>query len=447
MTAKIHQPACELTEGCWVDFREMVQQVEPELFDIIEKINPNKEHKLIKARYLYGEQITDLGTICVPDKFGRLVRLDNANVSSELQDQLGYCPTPLVLQLKNAGEVFVETEDRIAPLNIFMPGDMYGLYEILVPLSGCPAVPCWSITSGGRSVFLASKITDAIGHKKLRKEFGVSPVPPKNIKDQWATMKTIANRGRKDNPWSSEILIFTKEWFTEKDDDINWMRFQNYLMKKAWWQSRSTRAQIEYSIMWESFAKAVCARNLKPSSYIVDTVKHLMLLTAGTTPGFKAIDTSENIMPSKIVEKAYTDIYGLKDYAAIIMHPHVTKLNSHDEQVYYSMAYPTLISGTPSIRKNTNTMTEIRDVQTLMKMLEKILSSYEDRVHNSMKNVKFEYFHSDEDRFGEILNSHSITKTDAAILNILNERFPGKKFPSYGSFFRGCIRISRKNVG
>lgn len=443
MSPKRPQPACILTEGTWLDFREAVQRVEPELFDIIEKISPGKKYKLIKARYLYGENITDLGTICVPDNAGQLARLDDPNVATDLKEELGYCPTPLILQLTNAAEVFVEAEGRVVPLNVFMPGDLYGLYEILVPFTGCAVVPCWSITSGGRSVFLAAKVSDAIGHRRLRAEFSVPASPPKKLEDQWRVIKTIVNRGGVGSPWFSEILVFTKDWFEKKDEDIDWMRFQNYLFKKAWLQSRSNRAQVEYSIMWEAFAKAICAKNLKPSSYIVDTIKHLMLLTSETTPGFKAVGDSEVVLPTKIIEKAYTDIYGLKEYAAIIMCPQVLGAGGDLAPIYYSMAYPTLLVGTPSIRKAKNIMTEIRDVRTLMLMLESILKSYETRLYRNLKSVEFTYFHSDDDRFGEILNSQTIAKTDPFIADILATKFKNKKFPSYGPFFRGCIRITK----
>lgn len=438
----LSQPACEITEGTWLDFRDDVKRVEPELFQIIEKLNPGKKYTLIKARYLYGEKITDFGTIRVPDGKGKLVRLDDPNVSPDLKTKLGYCPTPLTLQLKNASEVFIDTEDRLVPLNVFNPGDLYGLYEILVPFTGCPSVPCWSITSGGRSVFLTAKISDAIGHKRLRAEFNISTQAPKTLVDHWDTFKVIINQARNQNPWTSEILIFTNEWFSEKNDNVNWLKFQLYLYNKAWWQSRSNRVQIEYSIMWESFGKAVCARNLKPNPYIVDTVKHLMLLTTGTTPGFKAADADdETILPASVIEAAYSDVYGLGDIAPIVMHPHILGVKGSMVPVYYSMAYPSLIAGTPFMRKTSNILMELREVRTLMITLERVLESYEERIYEAIKNVKFDYFHSDEDRFGEIQNSQTLAEIDPVIALALATRFKGKKFASYGPFFRGCVRV------
>lgn len=434
---------CELREGTWIDFRKDVEQVNPELFHLIEAISPDKYYRLIKATYLYGESITHLGTICVPDKHGHLSRLDHPNVSLDLKEKLGYCPTPLMVQLTNASEAFVEAENRIIPLNVFLPGDLFGLYEILVPFTECPVIPCWSITSGGRSVFLAAKVSDAIGHKNLKREFGVPSQPPKTLDEHWDIIKAIANRGRIQSPWMSEVLIFTREWFREHSDDIHWLKFQNYLQKMAWIQSRGNRVEIEYSIMWESFAKAVCRRNLKPNAYIVDTIKHLMLLTTGTRSGFKFVDDSEIVLPSRIVEKAYVDIYGLKEYAPLIMFPHVIGSRNDPSTIYYSMAYPTLLAGTPAIRKAANIMIELRLIRTLMMTLERVLASYEERIYEAIKNVIFNYFHSDKDRFGEVLNSQEIAEKDNHLLAVMNKKFKGKIFPCYGPFFRGCISISK----
>ena len=442
MPAKLTYIPCEFEEGTWSTFRDDIKKVEPELFKLIEQISPNNTFKLIKARYAYGEKITDLGTIRVPNDTGKLVRLDDSTAPLLLKEQLGYCPTPLIVQLKSANEVFVELEDRIIPLNVFMPGDLYGLYEILVPYTNCPVVPCWSITSGGRSVFLTAKVSDSIGHKKLRTEFGVSAVAPRKLIDQWNIIKTIANRDKTDIPWNSEVLIFTKNWFKNENDDINWLKFRNYLFGKAWWQSRGNRVQIEYSIMWEAFSKAVCSRNLKPNSYIVDTIKHLFLLTTSTAPAFK-IAEDDTVLPANLIEKAYTDVYGLKDLAPIIMHPQILGAKKSIAPIYYSMAYPTLLVGTPAIRKIANIMTEMREVKILMATLEKVLESQAAMIFKPIKDIKFEYFHSDNDNFGEILNSESIAEIDTIIKLALDTKFKGKKFPSYGNFFRGCIRISK----
>jgi hypothetical protein len=442
MKDKFEDRACVLQKGCWVDFREDVKKVQPELFSIIEQISPGKEYTLIKISYLYGEKITDMGVICVPDGDNNSVRLNSSQISSALKEELGYATTPLILQLSNAAEVFVETGERIIPLNLFSPGDLYGLFEAIEPFTNCPTYPCWSVTSGARSVFLAAKVTDTIGHKKLKAEFGISQSPPQSLSSQWHVFKSIIRSKHTQSFWKTEVLLFTKNWFADRSNDINWLRFQNYLLKKSWIQSRSLRVQSEYSIMWETFSSEIRKKNLKPSSYIIDTVKHLMLLVTSSTPGFYMADKDELVLPSSIIEKAYSNVYGLKEHAAIILQPKVLDKNTSGSSVYYSMAYPTLLDGTPAVRNAPRIIIELREVKALIETLNKILEVYEERIYENLKRAKSEYFHSSYDIFNEVLDTRLIPKIDIEIKNALIKRFKGKIFPKHGLFFRGCIRLT-----
>ncbi len=442
MAVKLPHPACTIREGSWIDFRDDVKKVDAELYEIIEQISPNQKYKLIEATYLYGEKITDLGTICLPDKDGRLHRLDDSRLPDKYREQLGYCPTPLILQLTNGSEVFVDTGERIIPLNVFTPGDLYGLFEAIMPMTGCPIAPCWSVTSGARSVFLGASVADAIGQKRLRAEYGVNQGTRKKLSDQWNILKVIANRSNLDSPWTSKILIFTKEWIEQKQDDIGWLRFHNYLFKKSWIQSKYMRSKSELSIMWEAFASAVRDRNLKPGPYILDTIMHNIFLANGAVPGFIPADTSELLLPSRSIEYAYENIYMLKDYASIVMHPWRLGVMEKYCSVYYSLAYPTMLEGTPAIRHAPSIISEMRDIKMLMQTLERILEKKGTLTYNLIKNVVFEYYHTEEDKFREISNSKDLVEVDPYLAESMN-RFKVKIFPYQGPFFRGCIRVTR----
>jgi hypothetical protein len=137
-----------IREGSWSDFRQAVKNVNVELFQIIEQISPSKKFKLYEVTYGYGEKITDLGTVCLPDSTGELFKLNAPELPDSYREQLGYCPTPLILQLTNGSEVFVDTQERIIPLNIFTPGDLYGLFESIIGLNSLSYFPllecnCW----------------------------------------------------------------------------------------------------------------------------------------------------------------------------------------------------------------------------------------------------------------------------------------------------------------
>jgi hypothetical protein len=338
--------------------------------------------------------------------------------------------------------VFIEAGDRIIPLNIFHPGDLYGLFEAIVPLTGSPITPCWSVTSGGRSVFFAAKITDAVCYKRVKAEFGLRHNAPKELSEHWELFKALQQRS--DTEWTSEILIFTDKWIKKRDNDINWLRFQNYLLSKAWIQSRNTRVKSEYSAMWEAFASEVCAKHLKPNPYIVNTIMHLMFLASDTVPGFNVITGGDNVLPFRLLENIYTNIYGLKTYAPFILAPVVLGAKRNGSCTYYSLAYPTVSEGTPAIRSKPNIITEVRDVKLLMSTLQKVLEQQTNKqLYQFMENISFDYYHSDDDKFGELKNSKNIPDDDKVIANLLKTKYKNKQFPSYGQFFRGCICIAK----
>jgi hypothetical protein len=444
MTTTSFRSGAAVREGSWKDFRDSVKEVNQGFYEVIEQINPSDKYGLIEVTCPYGEKITDLGTICLPDKDGVFRRLDDPRLPNKYRELLGYCPTPLTLQLTNGAEVFVDTTERIIPLNIFAPGDLYGLFEALMPLTGCPISPCWSVTAGARSVFLGAKVTDAIGHKRLKEKYGVKVQPPNKLHKQWEIIKTIASRSDRETPWTCKILLFSKEWFEEKNNDNGWLRFQNFLLKESWIQSKYMRSKSELSIMWEAFALAVRDAGLKPGSYLLDTLMHEIFLANGAIPGFVVADDSELLLPSLSIENAYENDYQLKEYASIVMHAWRFGQMGNYHPLHYSLAYPTMLEGTPTTRHLTSSIiSELRDLKELMKTLQHVWAERHILAYDLLKDVTIEYYHSEEDKFQQIKNSSLLLKDNPELeKNML--RFKDKIFPHQGPFFRGCLRISKK---
>lgn len=432
-------------EGTWTDFRDEVKKVNYELYDIIEQISPDKKYKLVKVQYPYGEYILERGIPRLPYASENYFRVDNPCMPSHLKEQLCYCSTPLALQLKNSGEVFLETNDRIVPLYIFSPGSLFGLFESASYLSGRETTPIWDVTAGARSVLMVPKISDAIAHNKIRTELGIKNNVPKTLSDHWSLFKTIATKINQENPWHCDILFFTKNWLDNKNDGTKWLKFHNYLLQKSWIQSSHMRTRTEMNIFWEKFSSAIGKRHLRPNSYIVATVKHLIYLALGQNPGFKAADESELALPSKIIENVYQNIYSLKEYAPTILHAHHLGESDKNLALFYSLAYPTLLESTPNIRHkvNINIMSELREMSLLMEMLLKILedSEYEKGQYNIIKNTLFKYLHGERDRFGELASAEEVVFDDLTIRQSLEKRFLGKKFAKNGQFFKGCIEM------
>lgn len=444
MTRNYTKHICTYKEGTWSDFREDVKKINNGLFEIIEQINPSKKYTLIKVQYPYGEAILEEGIPCLPDIKGHFSRIDSANIPASIKEKLSYCATPLALQLVNSGEVFLEIGERIVPLYLFVPGSMFGLFEAATHLCERPVSPIWNVTAGARSVVMTPKITDAIAHNRIRKELGIKNPPPKNLADHWNIFKSIVKHSDVENPWLCEILFFTKDWLKDHKEDIGWIKFHEYLLKESWIQSSHMRTRTELSMMWETFATAVGHRHLKPNSYIVDTVKNLMYLALGQNPGFKVADDNELALPTKLIEEVYKNIYLLKEYAPTILHTYRLDIREKNLPVYYSLAYPTLLEGTPSIRHAASIMSELREVKMLMDMLLKVLEKYSGGQYAIIKNTLFKYFHNEQDRFGEMSVTDDILLNNSTITNALAKKFPGKIFAKNGQFFKGCIEIMHK---
>ena len=143
------------------------------------------------------------------------------------------------------------------------------------------------------------------------------------------------------------------------------------------------------------------------------------------------------------VEKTYEEIYALKEYAPLIMQPWRLGAMEKHFTVYYSLAYPTMLEGTPAIRHAPSVISELRDIKTLMQTLEEILKHRSILTYQLIKDVTFDYFHTEEDRFGEIKPSENLIAGDH-YLKMCTDRFKGKIFPYKGPFFRGCVRVARQ---
>lgn len=426
----------------WSDIRETIQTTNPTLYDIIEAISPSDDYTFIQCNYQYGDRILDNGTVCLPTHSGETLRLDSQEIPTSLKKQLSYSVTPLIIQFSGVSEVFFDSTIRTIPLNIFNPGDLFGLPEALVPLTTCPVFPPWSVTAGARSVFMLPKISDTNRHNRLKAEFNVSTLPPKNLVDQWQTFKEIARNSGQKKTWRSRVLLFTGKWLEDRNDDIHWLLFQKHLFKSAWIESRHWRSQPETNALWEQFAQSIGRRNLKPSTYLIDTIKHLFTLSFCALAAFRPISHNDISLPAQLIEQAYLNVYDINS-APTIMHPFRLGERESKLPIYYSMAHPTLLQGTTFISQRMSIINELRECKRLMEMLEQALSDRPEKVYNTVRNVRYTYFHGEEDPFGEITNSTIIANEDEMIKQSLEYRFQGKPFANHAKFLKGCIRIHK----
>lgn len=433
-----------LKEVRWDDVRNDVQTHNPALFDIIEKLNPTDKHTLFRARYCYGDEIIKKGKLYLPYK-NLLLPIDSDELPRKISSKLGYNlgTNPVSMVLHNSAEIYMLIEDRTIPLyGLITPGKIFSTSRILS--SNCPFSPpfLWDMTAGARSIFMLPKISDYIAHGKIMQEFKIELAPPDNLLDQWQVFREIIRHQETKCPWFTEMLFFSNEWF-ENLHDPAWQDFRLYLLQSAWDSSEFWRNKFVWDLVFCVIQKN---KNLKPNPYVADTVKHILAMSVGATPGFVPA-TNDIAAPCKALEEVYADVYNLKEYQSIIMHPHTFSIKEK-RPVYYSLQYPSTLEFSPKSKKTANKITDLREVRyVLEKYFEgiggEVLNIEGTPFQNLVDSVQYDYFHTNTKPYEGIRDCGEIPMEDKAMRSMCSQS-RSKSFPSNSSFVRGCVRIMKK---
>lgn len=432
----------------WEDIRNDVQTVNPEFTTLIDALSPGKRYPLIKAIYRYGDSVVQNGVTYLPTPSSVLLPITDPVFKKEIKDYLAYSSIPLFLTLKNANEVYMHSAQRTVPLNLFYPGSLLGLFESLDMLYGRPSAAKWSVSAGARNIFMLPKLNEKTGFKRLRMAYDLdTALQPRHLLDHWQLFRAIAGHKDFTQPWQNEILFFTKNWLISAKNDPAWMRFKDYLVGRAWEQAQFAISKIGLNLTWEQFAQAIAIRNLKPVPYLVDQVKHILLIALRRWPGFKVADLHDVVGPVNGLQQSITDIYDLKKYIPTCLHITSSTEQTMDIPAYYSLSFPTLLEGLP--HRITNTSTVMLDVRNIKQIIDTLIPVFE-QLHideaSQFKQINFKYFHVESDPYGEILSSQQLPILDSAFL-MSQSQFPNRTFCTTSQFWRGAVRISRGKVG
>lgn len=431
-----------LEELSWKQVREDVRQVAPELANIIDKISPDDSYKFIIATYAYGDLVVENGVACLPDQHGKIIPITNSSFNNNpLAKKLAYSSIPLFLTLEKSNEVFINTGTRIIPLNLFKPGSILGLFETMDFYFKDYSQPKWSVSAGARSIFMLPKITESFGLKRLRAEFKLpASTRLKYLSDHAAVFSAIAKHPNFTQPWENKILFFTEEWFSNRQDPA-WFELYSYFFKQAWEQAQFAIKKMELSLTWESYVKAITSRNLKPSIYLADQLKHIISIATGMWPGFRPADDSQLIAPTSGIQQAFVDIYQLKEYLPTLMHAYYLLDGNTRLPVYYSLFFPAILEGAPHNESSSTIMLDLKNIKLLLDTAIERNSDNHTSFNQVIGRTKFDYFHVESDKMQEIQPSLLIPDNDNALLND-QSYFKDRSFCSTSPFWRGCIRIS-----
>jgi len=425
----------EIELKTWNDVHGAVSRVNPKLAKLIDHLSPSKKYPLIKVRYGFGDAIVKDGVLQLPGDT-ECVGITSSELSHLVDKNLFYNALPMGIFIQNAGEVFLETQTRVLPLKVFDPGDLFGVFEALDYVMEKPSMAAWSVSAGSRTVFSLPKISDLNGIKRLRAEFSIpSSLQVKTQQDHWELFKYIA---KKQSSWSCEVLFFTKPWLDQLKDPA-WSEFFYYLFNVGWTQSKLAIEKILSAHAWQKFSNALAFRNLKPHSYIVDTARHLLLMSNKLSVGMvPATEKDHCLLPLMDIVEVLVNMYKLKKYAPTLMLAKNLNNLKKGEMVYYSLSYPINIDGSVSHASKGTTI--FSDLRVLKSLIDTFRNCDKKDVGGFFDHSELFYFHVEDDIYGEIPNSKKI--------EIMDDRFSigascylGRKFCYSSLFFRGCIMV------
>ena len=428
-----------ISEQSWSVAKEAVKKTNVELYNVINELSPADDLTLFRIKYPFGANILDKGTLCLPDNQGNAIRCHDHSLKNKLQDKISLDKIPLIFSLNKYCEVFMDMNGRPVPLNMIGPGEFLGLFENLKPQLNEIMIPV-CVTSGARTTFMLPKISDTNAHKRLHRKYAAPAIAPFELQDQWHTFKKIAASESVDERWTTDIIIFTDKWLELLSKDKTWALFQNYLYKLGWKQTQHLRDNASLSSVWSILTQVISDTRLKVSPYHIDTIRHLTTISVGGLPAFKPADQNEAYLPSRAIQDAYLDTYGLKDHLPIIMHPHM--LRGHLRSLsYYSLLLPTLLEGSYLTKGSNSFITELNEIRLIMNTFMQKIKNLEHIIPEKIRNTCYEYFHSQASHHDGLQSTIVIPEKDTEIQE-LNAHFDNRTFPNLSPFARCCIRLS-----
>jgi len=422
----------------WKEVRSRVEKIDKKLFDIIEEWGPPQSYKLYQISYRYGDPIVEHGQFYCPTESGQVVPLQSGRFPSELKEDLSYSHVPLGLLMKYGQEVFIENAERVVSVAFFKPGVLLGLWESLKSDRTFSTRGVLQVSAGARSLFMLPKVAEAGSYERLRKFYGLRLPMPRCLQDHAPIFSQLAKHRNFHQDWRHEVLFFSGKWLERDEKNNGWLRFHHHLLEKAWALSSYNRNIWAFDWIWQQFSESLSEKGLKPSTYLMDTLKQLVLIGVGVVPGFRPShladkgfsveNDAEAAGPIEALQRIYLEDYGLKNYVPTMMVPHHFHTNELCKAVYYSLQMPKIK------RLNETFLEEAKNGK---------LKIEGTPVEWLVKNIKFDFFHSDKDCYDEIHSSEELAKEDPSFMKYYDSD-KKRKFAESCAFVRGCVRLSRR---
>lgn len=303
----------------WRDVREIVSELNSELFEIIDDINPKLP--IMRVKYPYGEIISDATRFRLPDELA--------------EHQFPNKEFPYSLLLKGKVETIIPYKNKIIPGTVNSPGDFFPHHYEISRYKNIALRPygIFILFSGVRSINVMPLMHYNDSYKRLAREFRVpEECRPEKVIDHHTIISSISKSITSD--WSAEMLLFDKSWKKEIFQSTKWQRLREYIFKQSIRQNTFKRNlfYLEHAI---SDINQECDIRMKPFSH--EVIKNILAISLGELSGLRpAIDNTG--IPLKEVTDALCSVYQPPTTPVIIEPCLYNPARRNNQSIYYSLS-------------------------------------------------------------------------------------------------------------
>ncbi|MCC2644266.1 MAG: hypothetical protein K0R49_921 [Burkholderiales bacterium] len=410
---------------------------------IQEKYNQLKDFPFLVVNYPFGERIIHKRDVFLPIAGGGSISVNNQSLPPIIRDNFSYTKgvnNPVGLILNKESEFYLSMANRIVSYPTINVGQMFGFVHIVdavMKKKSKASVSIWNLDAGARTSFILPKISENNSHTNLLRTYRIDVEKPSSYTDQSKIFSALNNSIN--NPWTQSVLYFPRQLLERIKTDPTFLEIYQEMCnihRSSYniWHNTYTKWDNDLALVFQE------AKINKLSGYAINIAKHIYLTIAGGVSCF-APATDENMLPKKLIEKAYStqEGYGLSQYWPTIMQP---KQFDFKEPVYYSISLPTLINYNPETFTEKTSIALLVEVATILDRCQKYLinkfDDYESFLYETAIKVKFSFYHDDPNpqKYRNLIkNSTLIPEEDSRFYK------KGWAFPAHSQFVRGCIKI------
>ena len=450
--ASLHTNCQGVVKVYWEDIREHIGKIDPIFVTLVDDISPDHTFPAYLVYFPYAALIGDEQGPIMPKQEGGAYRLSDADAPKDVVKHLGYGNdgSPFGMVLDKNIELFIDLKEDgiIIPWVIYSPGAFFSYARNLSQKNDRIYAPngVLSAISGARSVFMLPNIGSAVNHSRLQRDFNIQSVPAKSMYEHWQIFKEIFNSKETIEEWCSCVLYFSEKWMDKLHADKAWFALKVYLHDLAWEEFQYERNRFYYEIAFSVIQKK---KNLKSNPYLIDTARQLFAIALGAAPGYAPV-INDQLLPLETMQSAFAHIYSLKKYLPTIMGPSHFNFETDAYPIYYSLQHPSTHSFSPSTRKDSSTLLEMRELARIMQAFVEILAKGSSMCFGTIINtiahdMEFKYYHNEVDKHLVINPSKEIIKYDNRFSYITNKNnVTTESVATDAQFLRGCIAMKKK---